>query len=319
MVGRQVSATSDKYLRREFIESAIMGYMENHLVAFDFMPKVRTDSRSYTFFKEESSMGASDKKKAPKKMTASGPFPEVEIARIQAESGLLNKIGFQVVLDEDALTQNNFDDLNRAYKHLAFWIASDMNSEIFEAIKDEAQTSSATVSDWSDPSNNPIEDLRLVKNTMKQNGYPYRGTDFFLHDDQWEELEGYLMSIDAHPERQSRLFGWPSPRGDTLRVPVIGCDVTRVDTGIDTGNLLLLDRSNPAGSVYYNINPKYGSQEISYVSMVNDAPQVKTVPNFGLQVHPYFDDEFHLYKIQAWVDFAVGIKAPKAAFKKSGI
>lgn len=319
MVGRQVSATSDKYLRREYIESAIMSYMENHLVAYDFMPKVQTDSRSFTFFKEESSMGASDKKKKPKSMTASGPFPEIEIARIQAESGLLNKVGYQVVLDEDALTQNVFDDLNRAYKNLAFWIAMEVNAEIFGTLKDAAQTSGASVSDWSDPASNPIEDLRLVRNTMKQEGYPYRGTDFFLNDDQFEELEGYLMSIDAHPDRQSRLFGWPSPRGDTYRVPVIGCDVTRVDEGIDSSELLLLDRANPAGTVYYNVNPRYGSAQISYVSMINDSPQMVTVPNFGLQVHPYFDDEFHLHKIQAWVDMAVGVKAPNAAIKKTGI
>ena len=319
MTGLQVSADSDRYVRREFVESKIMTYLEDNLIGLNLIPKIKADARAYVYLQEQSSMGASTAKKDPKTVTASSEFPEVQITRMESKAGMLNKKGFQISLDRDSITQNNTDDLDRAYKNLAFWLASDLNTEVFSTIYGGATADGVSHADWSTASTNPIDELRQVKNAMKRSGYPYRASDVYLNDTQWEELEAYLMFTDYTDTKQSRLFGWPTVNGDSMNIPGLGLDVTRVDTGISAGTLLCLDRNNPAATMYYNIDPKFGSLTIPYETMENGQKVMKSTTNFGLQINSFFEDKTRLQVIQAWFDYGIGVKAPYAALSGTGI
>lgn len=315
----QISATSERFMRREFIESNIFMYLEENLRGLDIIPKYMVDSRSFTWFGEKSSMGASATKKAPKTVSVSSEFPEVEITRMEAKSGMLNRKGFKAILDRDAITQNVTDDLNRAFKNLAFSLASDLNAEVFSTLVNSGTPDGVSHTDWSAVDANVVEDLRLTKNAMKRSGYPYRADKFYVNEEQWEELEGFLFFYDTAGGKQNILMGWPNVDGDTINIPGLGADVTRVDDGIDAGTILTLDSSNPAASMYYNVDPKYGSRSITYPTMVEGRQVYKTVDNIGLHVNVYEENSTRTYHIDTWMDYALPVKFPYAALVGTGI
>jgi len=94
-------------------------------------------------------------------------------------------------------------------------------------------------------------------------------------------------------------------------------------SGITHGDLMGLDRVHKtAASLFYWNNPKYSMPEIAYEVANPSAPggiERKTVPNFGLSSHQYFDDEKHEHVIQIWVDYVVVVKDAYGIITGNGI
>lgn len=319
MTGLLISADPNDYMRRDFIESRVFTYLEPYIMGVDLLPKVNANGRSFTYRSEKSSMASSTDKKTPKKATAVTEFPEIQISRLESSTGLLNRKGFKAVIDRDAINENLTDDVDRAFRFLAYSLAYDLNTEVFSTLYDGGTSSGVSYSDWSTATTNIVDEIRQTKNAMRRTGYAYKATDMYLNETQWEELEKYLFFTDYTDETQNRLMGWPVANGDTIRIPGVGIDVTRVDTGITAGNLLLLDKNNPAATLYYNIDPLFGSASISYETMVDGVKKMVSIPNFGLHINTYIENKSREFNIDAWVDYGIGMKEPYAAITGTGI
>ena len=320
MTGLQISATVEEFMRKpEFVQGSVFSYVEKNLMGLDLLPKINADGRSYTYYAEKTSMGSSTKKVKPKEVTASSKFPEIEITRMQSASGMLNRKGYKAVLDRDAILLNKTDDLDRAMRHLGFWLAYDLNTDVFDTLTDGGTADGVSHSDWSGADVNIIDELRQTVNAMDRDGYAYSASDIYLNKDQWVELQEYLFFTDYTSEKQNRLLGWPTPNGDTITIPGLGVDVVKARTGIDAGSLLCLDNDNPAATYYYNVDPMYGSMDITYQTKVDGQVVTKTTQNPGLNVSIYMENDTRLLNIDAWMDYGIGMQEPYAALVGTGI
>lgn len=314
----QVSGTNEQFLKKEFAVPKVFEIMEPFLSFIDFVEKVPADARSVAFKKEVTSASTDTKKKAPRKKTASAKWTYLDITPMEVDHAILGKSGFAIRIDEDAIDfVEGVDEIKRAYRKVAFWMAEAVNANIGTAYTGGATTPDWTPAKvWSDPAATPIEDLRKLKHQMRREGYPYRPSDYFVHTDNLAELEGYLTGIDIGDTKQKDIYGMPKINSDdTIEVPIVGT-IHGLMSGIEEGSILAIDKRNPAGTMYYNNNSKYGTADVRY--RTSDG-KYKTVPNFGLNFNRYEDPETHDQIMQFWMDQATVIKEPYAALFDSGI
>jgi hypothetical protein len=80
-------------------------------------------------------------------------------------------------------------------------------------------------------------------------------------------------------------------------------------SGITDGHILGLDRNHKgAASVFYYNDPQYSVPEVSYETVVDGKPIQRTVPNFGLSMYRYKEDDTHDTIIQLWMDHVTVVK-----------
>jgi len=106
-----------------------------------------------------------------------------------------------------------------------------------------------------------------MEDDMVQTGYPYRLTDVFMHKTNYRELMQYLVSVDAK-------FGTGDKTNNLginrFSIPALnGLGINRVDAGISEGTLVGLDKNNPCGTFYYNLDPSYSSDNLEGFSSMS--------------------------------------------------
>jgi hypothetical protein len=112
------------------------------------------------------------------------------------------------------------------------------------------------------------------------------------------------------------------PNPNSIQIPVVRCNVHGLLSGLDEGTLLGVDSQHPCGTVYYNNDPDYAIPSIRYESVnpVNGETTMKTVDNFGLNIHSYKEDSSHDYVVQMWIDNVFALKEAYAVtYLSSGI
>ena len=314
----QVSLPNEAFLRKEFVVPKIFQIMEPYLAFLDILPKVKTDSRSVRYKQETVSASTDTKKKTPRTLTPSSKWTYLDITEMEIKSALLNQEGFAIRIDEDAVQfVEGIDEINRAYNKVGFWLAENINTLTVAAIKADIESSGVSTTVWSGADATPVANLINFEDEMVQEGYPYRATDYYVDQTNFKELKAYLTSLDIGDLKQKQIYGMPTIKNDTINIPVVSGNVRRLLSGLDHGSLLVLDANNPAGVIYYNNNPKYATEKISY--MASDK-KVKTVANLGFNFHKYVDDETHDTVMQFWLDQVCVVKEPKAGrYLSSGI
>ena len=309
------SGANEKFLTPEFVIPRVYDIMNPLLSFVDMFPKVKSTARVIAY-KQESTSDANDaNKQLPRRLTTRSQFTYVTINQMEIKSAVLNKKGFAIAIDQDALDfTEGVDEIERALRKLGYWLAQDYDNQVSSAISagGTSITSDFTpTAVWSDQNANPIADLEELEDIMIREGYPYRLTDVFLHKDNFKELKKYLTSADISESKQKEIYGVPTVGLDKMTIPVIGATVHRLLSGISDGGIIGIDRNNPGMTIYYNQSPRYSTMTGAYETRAN-GNRVRKPYSFGFNFNRYTDQETHEEILQFWYDIAPVVHEPYA-------
>lgn len=318
-----VSAPNEEFLTKRFIIPKMYEIMNPLLAWTDVFPQVRATAPVVGYKQELTSDAKDTKKQKPKLKTTSGQWTYVEISQFTMKAATLNKKGFAIKIDQDALDYvEGVDEIQRAFRKTAYWIAEDYNDRISSEI---AANGTALAGDWtpaavwSDPNAAPIADLEELEDAFIREGYAYRLTDVFIHKDNFKELKKYLTSLDINQYKQENLYGTPNNgKRDSIEIPVVGTTVHRLLSGVDEGSIIAIDKDNPGITIFYNQSPRYSAMNGAYDTIVNGQKVSKSL-SYGFNFNKYFDNETHETVIQLWYDNAPVTIEPYAVATDTGI
>ena len=317
-----VTAPNEEFLTKRFMIPKMYEIMNPLLAWTDIFPQVRATAPVVAYKQESTSDAADTKKQKPKLLTSSGQWTYVEISQFEMKAANLNKKGFAIKIDQDALDYvEGVDEIQRALRKTGYWIAEDYNTRISSAISASGtalSTNWTPTAVWSDANATPIADLEDLEDCFLREGYPYRLTDVFIHKDNFKELRKYLTSIDINEWKQQNLYGNPSGSSDRLNIPVAGVTVHRLLSGINEGSIIALDRNNPGMTIFYNQSPRYSAMGGTYETFANGQKVSKSL-SFGFNMNKYFNNETHETVIQMWYDNAPVMLEPYAVATDTGI
>lgn len=202
---------------------------------------------------------------------------------------------------------------------VGYWIAEYMNSSIYSTLDAGSTDSGITISNaWSAEAATPMADILNFKNAFKREGYPYRLTDAFVHSTSLNEMEGFLLGSEIPAYRDAVTL---NTYQDAIALPMEGKPVLHgCFSGVTDGDILGIDRRNPAAALYYNNDQDYGTPEsITYETVVNGQTTQKTVRNFGLSTYQFFEDDTHDTVVQIWLDTVCKVKDAYGILSENGI
>lgn len=315
----QVSGTNARFLAPPVVLSEVMRVMAPNLIWLDKIPFIDTGGLPVVYGKRANA-SSDPKKQTPRIITPAGGFPEVQISRMTKETALTVAEGLTIKFDESALTlPSGKDMISDSLNKVAYWVAEYMNTSIYTALLAGATDSGTTVSgQWSvEATATPDQDLKAIGNSMIREGYPYRTTDFFLESVNFNELESFLMASQRIVDYNAVMS---RPNLDEIRLPGGGI-AHRMLSSVTHGDVLAMDSINKsAAAVYYNNNSMFGTpMSISYETVVDGKPTMKTVPNFGLNTHQFFNDKEHVQEVQVWIETVTKVKDAYGLIKENGI
>lgn len=303
----QISGVNDRFLQQPVVLSEILRVMEPDMKFMDLLPFVNSEGMPVVYGKKGSA-SADTKKQTPRLTTPSSKFPEVQISRITKSTAITKAEGLAIRLDKDAIKlPAGRDMIMDGYQTVGYWLAEYLNTQIYTVLRAGGTDAGITpTAVWSAATATPIADMKNFKNAMKREGYPYRLTDAFVDQTSLGEMEGYLIASEIPQYREAAIN---VPLTDAFTMPIEGKPTLHgLSSGITHGDIFMLDKNHPAGAMFYNNDPQFSTAEIQYETVVNGAPVVKTVPNFGLNTHQFFEDDTHDTVIQLWMDSVVVVK-----------
>lgn len=316
-----VSGPNEKFLTKEFVIPKLYEIMNPLLAFVDVFPKVQSTARTIAYKKEKTSDSADTNKQKPRTLTSSSQFTYLTINQMEIKAAVLNKKGFAIKIDQDAIDfTEGVDEIQRALRKVGFWLAQDYDEQVAAAITSGGTDISSAWSAkavWSDLDNaTPIADLEDLEDVMIREGYPYRLTDVYLYRDNFKELKKYLTSADISESKQKEIYGVPTVGLDTMTIPVIGSTVRRLLSGISDSQVIAIDRNNPGMTIFYNNSPRYSTATGAYETVEN-GKKIRKPYSFGFNFNRYHDNETHEEVLQFWYDIAPTVIEPYALLYKS--
>ena len=292
------SLPNDRFLRKEFIESTIMDFVDPLLPWEDMFPSVTIDALSVTWFKEQYSKTNDPNKRTPSLRREDGTFPHVQMSGIVEKTAQMQQFAFEMDFDERVRRYASMiDHIDRGMRRMAFWLAESINTQVINVLTndldtgqtgDDAILTRAGAQVWTHGSAAPIDDIRNCIHDLEiQSGYSYSPTDLFLHPTNYMELKAYLTT--------GVTFQWvKDPTTNDWNGMVEGLSIHKLkDSGLPEGKAILMDRTVAPLTIYESSDPAYSSQG-------------------KLQVHTYTSDMDHRYHVQVWRDLVPVLKEPKA-------
>ena len=288
---------NDRYLRKEFVESTILDYMDPLMPWEDMFPHVAVDALSITWFREQFSKTDDPNKRAPSLRREDGTFPHVQMSGVQELTAQMLQYAFEMDFDERVRRYETFiDHIDRGMKRLAFWVAESINTSMVNTLTNDFSTTQSGIdainlfqsaNSWSSGTATPIDDIRDAILVIEvQTGYAYSPTDLFLTPTNYKELKAYLET--------GVTFQWvKDPTTGDWNGMVEGMKIHKLkDSGLADGFGILLDMNNPAVTVYTSSDPNYSTSG-------------------RLNIHTYTSDYDHRYHVQVWRDLVPVLKEPK--------
>ena len=305
----QISGVNDRFLQAPVVLSEIMRVMDPDLVFDGMIPYVDSGGEPVTYL-VKGSKSADAKKQTPRLMTPSSKFPEVEITRMTKKSAILSEEGLAIRLDKDAIQKKaGIDMIMDSFQTVGYWLAEYMNTRMYSTLRAGGTDAGMTpTSVWGTESTaTPMRDVRVFRNGMKREGYPYRCTDVYVESTNFNEMEAFLIASDIPAYREAAIS---VGNGDAITLPMAGKPTFHgMFSGITHGDILGLDKNHPGSSLYYNNDPQFSVPTISYETFGFDGvSKTKTIKNFGLSTHRYFEDDTHDTVIQIWFDNVIVVK-----------
>lgn len=317
-----VSGTNDWYLRKEIALPIAFEKMEPNLFALDMITAVPENDASFVYQYNDTSITGDANKEKPALHQVGGDMPEINFAYPSTASELLKMRGFSVRIPRQVVRNaSGKNEIIKDYEKAGVWLADWLNVKIISKLTAKATTPTwSPTAEWSNTATaTPVEDLRLLKYQMRREGYPYRMTNAIVHTDNLAELEGYLVEMDISAAKQERMYGVPGGNGDSIYVPIAGCTVTGVDSGMTEGNILALDKNNPGAEFHHYTDKEFGTARIVYTTMENGQKVTKNVQNFGIHFDQFREDGSKDTILQFWIEGEVVVTDPYAYLYDTGI
>lgn len=295
---------------------------EPFLLWSQFVRPVQDDKAAFLYRYDNVGMDSDPKKKKPAHVIVGGDFPEIDMSRPTVGSGLTESRGFMVRIKRNVIRDEpmGVSEVQRAYNFAGFWMARYMNDNILSAITGGATTPTWTpTAAWNAAGATPVDDLIGLEEQMEREGYPYSLTDVFVHKTNWYELKKYLTSVDINEAKQRLIYGVPEIKKDQITVPVCGADVWKVKSGLSEGYALGLDRNNPCAELHYYVDSKFGTDTVSYETVIDGTRQMVTAANLGFHFEQTEDPDNHDTKLKFWVESKAVVTEAYAALYDNGI
>lgn len=316
-----LEGTTDFFLQQGNAFRLLYERAEPLLWVTDYVNAMQDDKAAFTYRYDDVGMDADPKKKKPAHAQIGGDFPEINMSRLKYTSGMTESRGFQIRVPRNIIREEpkGISEILRAYKFAGYWMARFINDEVLAVILAGATVPTWTpTTTWDLPGATPFSDLRTFKNTMKREGYVYQMTDIILANENYEELEGYLATVDITDMQRLKIYGTPTINGDVINIPLIG-NVRGVLSGMTEGTVLGLDKANSCAELHYYNDAKFATDTVSYETVKNGTKQEITAPNIGFHFKTWVEDSTEDTIMRFWVEDKCVITEALAARKDTGI
>jgi len=315
-----LSGTLDFWLRQGTALRVLYEKAEPNLLFTQFVNPVQETDNSFIYAYDDTGMSADTKKETPAHVEIGGDFPEVDISRQKYKPGLIESRGFTVRIKYQQIRNEprGINEVQRAYKFAAFWMADFINTQIATAIAAGATTPTWTpTSVWSAITTaTPMLDVTGFKNAMKKEGYEYRMTDIFAHMTSLTEIETFLLGSEIQAYRDAAMTALQ----DAIVLPMEGKPIFHgCFSGITDGYLLGLDRNNPCAEYHYYVDPNFGTAEVRYQTIINGQKQTVTAQNLGLNFKTWTDPNNEDQLLRFWCEGKPVVNQPYAALYDNGV
>jgi hypothetical protein len=323
-VADHIVGPNAQFLRKTYLVKTLFTKMNPFLAFTGLFPAVPTDSRAVLKTKDQYSASTDPAKKFPAPLTEGADWPSVSVTLMTQDSAMLQKDGLEVRFGEDVLTQaEGFNAIDRTMNRVGYWFAQFLNTRMSTGLVAGGTALGAGWAPkavWSDEANNdPFTDLVKFKACMRRVDSPYVCTDYYVCSENYNELELYLLNVNADMARRA-IIGTTVAGRDSIYIPGLDGTVHRVDDGIAESRIVGLDGSNPCGTYYYFQDPKYTVGKVSYP--IRDAGGnvvQKTTQGLGLNSHQYFDDNKMQIVTKLWFDSTFVVEDEYGAITDTGI
>jgi len=307
-----VSGTNDRYLQPDVALPLIYEKMEPNLIWAGMTRQIKDETNAFMYQYDSAGRSGDSKKKTPPKFVVGAELPELDRSRRSTTSALLETNGFAMRIPRNVIrSEAGKSEIMEDYEYAGFWMAEWINTNILASLVAGATASTtAPTTTWDSATATPVSDLIGFESDMDIEGYPFRMTDAFTNKTCWYELVEYLTAIDVTDDKQKTLYGIPQIGKDVIEVPVVGASVHKVMSGMTDGDILMLDRNNPAAETHYYVDTAFSQATVSYTTVVDRTPQDVTVPNVGIHFYQYEEDNSHDTILQFWVENKTVVTKP---------
>lgn len=287
-----ITLSSDKMLRKEFIERAIMKKMSPQLYFLNLFPVVDLDgATTFSYFRDD--VSAEDDIQTgvmsePLPVSELSALSKIDISTITKKTGDTYQFGYAMEYSEAKQKENGFvDEVARAIDRMSYGMARKLNGDIFNCMDQFASATPITLNDgtW-DTSAQINDDIVDMKYSFEdQEGWDYNLTDAFVNTQNFRELNKFYSALD----------------GQFTPDDCEGVGFTNTKTAVSEGTLYGIDKNIKPITIYKNTNPKHSTM------------------NGGLiNVNTYTQDHYPFSTtIEVWMEVGIACKHPTAILKQS--
>lgn len=287
-----ITLSSDKMLRKEFIERAIMKKMSPQLYFLNLFPVVDLDgATTFSYFRDD--VSAEDDIQTgvmsePLPVSELSALSKIDISTITKKTGDTYQFGYAMEYSEAKQKENGFvDEVARAIDRMSYGMARKLNGDIFNCMDQFASATPITLNDgtW-DTSAQINDDIVDMKYSFEdQEGWDYNLTDAFVNTQNFRELNKFYSALD----------------GQFTPDNCEGVGFTNTKTAVSEGTLYGIDKNIKPITIYKNTNPKHSTM------------------NGGLiNVNTYTQDHYPFSTtIEVWMEVGIACKHPSAILKQS--
>lgn len=287
-----ITLSSDKMLRKEFIERAIMKKMSPQLYFLNLFPVVDLDgATTFSYFRDD--VSAEDDIQTgvmsePLPVSELSALSKIDISTITKKTGDTYQFGYAMEYSEAKQKENGFvDEVARAIDRMSYGMARKLNGDIFNCMDQFASATPITLNDgtW-DTSAQINDDIVDMKYSFEdQEGWDYNLTDAFVNTQNFRELNKFYSALD----------------GKFTPDDCEGVGFTNTKTAVSEGTLYGIDKNIKPITIYKNTNPKHSTM------------------NGGLiNVNTYTQDHYPFSTtIEVWMEVGIACKHPSAILKQS--
>ena len=287
-----ITLSSDKMLRKEFIERAIMKKMSPQLYFLNLFPVVDLDgATTFSYFRDD--VSAEDDIQTgvmsePLPVSELSALSKIDISTITKKTGDTYQFGYAMEYSEAKQKENGFvDEVARAIDRMSYGMARKLNGDIFNCMDQFASATPISLNDgtW-DASAQINDDIVDMKYSFEdQEGWDYNLTDAFVNTQNFRELNKFYSALD----------------GQFTPDDCEGVGFTNTKTAVSEGTLYGIDKNIKPITIYKNTNPKHSTM------------------NGGLiNVNTYTQDHYPFSTtIEVWMEVGIACKHPSAILKQS--
>ena len=245
-----ITLSSDKMLRKEFIERAIMKKMSPQLYFLNLFPVVDLDgATTFSYFRDD--VSAEDDIQTgvmsePLPVSELSALSKIDISTITKKTGDTYQFGYAMEYSEAKQKENGFvDEVARAIDRMSYGMARKLNGDIFNCMDQFASATPITLNDgtW-DTSAQINDDIVDMKYSFEdQEGWDYNLTDAFVNTQNFRELNKFYSALD----------------GQFTPDDCEGVGFTNTKTAVSEGTLYGIDKNIKPITIYKNTNPKHST------------------------------------------------------------